>query len=334
MDLSPAIERLHAHVMDARRVLLTGPVEVDGDSIGASLALADVLRVANPPLEVVTVAATPIPRRYRFLSGAGDIVTPAELVGRFDLAILLDGVRHRIGEVGSTFDAARTRVLVDHHVSSDPDEYDLALLDVHRASTCDIVHEIAGHPAFDVRVGAAMAEQLYTGIAYDTGTFRYSCTTPTTLRLAAELLATGIDAQQIIERVFLDSSYAETVFRGRVLATARLGRDGLLAHARVPRELFEECGVGAEATDGLINSLVFIEGVEVAYLLVQRLHGRVKVSLRSRGRVNVAEVARELSPQGGGHDRAAGVTLDGDLDGVEARVDERVRAHLARVDGR
>jgi bifunctional oligoribonuclease and PAP phosphatase NrnA len=331
MDLSPAIEHLHTQVMGARRALITGPVDVDGDSIGASLALAQVLRQCNPDLEVITVAAMPIPRRYEFLEGVDAVVTPAELEGPFDLALLLDGVRHRIGEVGPMFDAARVRVLVDHHVSSDPDEYDLALLDVRRASTCEIVHELARHPSFDVTVDVAMAQQLYTGIAYDTGTFRYSCTTPATLRLAADLLATGIDAQQIIERVFLDSSYPETVFRGRVLADIRLADDRRCAYARVARVLFDECGVGAEATDGLINRLVFIEGVEVAFLLVERQPEQIKVSFRSRGLVNVAEVARELSRGGGGHDRAAGVTLEGPLDAVERQVHARIRAHLARV---
>ena len=174
-----------------------------------------------------------------------------------------------------------------------------------------------------------MAQQLYTGIAYDTGTFRYSCTTPDTLRLAAQLLQTGIDAQQIIERVFLDASFAETVFRGRVMSTIQIEAGGQVAHASIPAELFASSGVTEGATDGLINSLVFIEGVEVAFLLVERRAGVVKVSFRSRGAVNVAHVARDLSPMGGGHDRAAGVTLRGDRADVHRRVLRHVVAAMS-----
>jgi len=326
MDLNPVMSRLGPLVRQARRALLTGPVEADGDSLGATLALASVLRAVNPELDVVTVCIAPVPRRYGFLSDIERLVGPDELRGPFDLAFLLDGVRHRIGPVGEFFDSAATRVLVDHHVSSDPDEYDLALLDVHRASTCEIIYDLARHPQFDVEIDRAMAQQLYTGIAYDTGTFRYSCTTPDTLRLAADLLQTGIDAQQIIERVFLDASYIETVFRGGVMSSIELAARGAIAHASITRDRLSQHDLGDGATEGLINSLVFIEGVEVAFLLVERRPGRIKVSFRSRGAVNVAQVASDLSPMGGGHDRAAGVTLQGALADVHQRVLRRVLA--------
>ena len=320
IDWSATIAELHGIVTRSRRALLTGPVEVDGDSIGATLALATILERANPDLEVVAVSAVPLPERYRFLDGADRFVAPPAVTGTFDLAFLLDGVRHRIGKVGPTFDAADVRVLVDHHISSDPADYDMALLDSRRASTCDIVFDVARHPLFDVPVDRAMAAQLYTGIAFDTGVFRYSCTTPDTLRLAAVLLETGIDAQQIVERVFLDSEYDDTIFRGRVMSDIRLVGDGKIAYACVPRALREETRATGAATEGLINSLIFIDGVEVAALLNERVDGVVKLSFRSRGRVNVAQVASSLSPEGGGHDRASGVTLRGTMDEVLEQV--------------
>ncbi len=329
-DLASAIAALHPIVMDARRVLLTGPAEVDGDSIGATLALAEVLRRAHPSLDVVAASPDPVPARYRFLDGVDDVVLPGRLDGSFDVAFLLDGVRHRIGAVGPHFDAATTRVLVDHHRSSVAADYDLALLDPCAASTCDIVYELARHPRFDVAVDRPIAEALYTGVVFDTGTFRYSCTTPDTLRLAAALLETGIDAQQIIERVFLDASHADTVFRGQVMSAIRLSAGGRLAHACVPLDMRRRLGAGDGATDGLINSLIFIEGVEVAALLSEVSGGRVRISLRSRGRVNVAEIAASLSPEGGGHDRAAGVTLQGPLGAIHERVAGTIRSRLPR----
>jgi len=325
---SETISELHGIVKRSRRALLTGPVEVDGDSIGATLALASILERANPALEVVAVSAIPLPRRYRFLDGSDRFVPPSAVSGDFDLAFLLDGVRHRIGEVGPTFDAATVRVLVDHHISSDPADYDMALLDSHRASTCDIVYDVARHPRFDVPVDRAMAAQLYTGIAFDTGVFRYSCTTPGTFRLAAELLETGIDAQQIVERVFLDAEYDDTIFRGRVMSDIRLAGGGKIAYACVPHTLREETRATPAATEGLINSLIFVEGVEVAALLNERKGGVIKLSFRSRGRVNVAQVASSLHPEGGGHDRASGVTLRGSMDEVLQRVLAEVTPRL------
>ncbi len=318
--LSAGIAALHPIVMGARRVLLTGPVEADGDSIGGILALARILERVNPELEVVAACAEPVPRRYRFLEDVERFVLAQDLAGPFDVALLLDGVRHRIGDVGPHFDAAGTRVLVDHHRSSDPAGYELALLDSRRASTCDIVYEIARHPAFDVTVDRATAQQLYTGVVFDTGTFRYSCTTSDTLRLAAALLETGIDAQQIVERVFLDSPFEDTLFRGRVLSEIRLAAGGRLAYACVSHALRVETRASAAATEGVINSLIFIEGVEVAVLLSERPEGLVRISFRSRGGVNVAEVAASLSPEGGGHDRASGATLEGPLASALERV--------------
>ncbi len=314
VDLSSGIVDLHGIVTGSARALLTGPTEVDGDSIGASLALARVLEHAHPELDVVVASPAPVPRRYRFLDGVERVVLPQDLAGPFDVAFLLDGVRHRIGEVGPHFDAAGVRVLVDHHMSSEPADYDLALLDGRRASTCEIVDEIARHPLFGVPLDRAMAQQLYTGIAFDTGVFRYSCTRPDTLRLAAKCLETGIDAQQIVERVFLDSLHVDTVFRGRVLSDIQLAANGRLAYACIPLSLRAETRATSEATEGLINSLIFIEGVEVAAVLSERPGGVVRISFRSRGRVNVARVAAELSHEGGGHDRASGVTLQGSID--------------------
>lgn len=328
VEVSEAISRLHPRVLEARRALLCGPVEVDGDSIGACLALAAVLRRVNPALETVVASAEAIPRQYAFLPGVDEFVRPAAVRGAFDLALVLDGVRHRIGDVGETFDAASTRVLVDHHQSADPRDYDLALLDPLRASTCEIVHQIARHPLYDVPLDRDLAQQLYTGMAYDTGVFRYSCTTPATLRVAAELLEAGIDAQQIIERLFLDTPFEETLFRGRILASAQRFDGDRIAVARVPLSLRDACAVGPGATDGVVNDLVFVVGVEVGCLLVEQAPGRVKVSMRSRGGVNVAVVARGLSASGGGHERAAGVTLDASLDEVTERVVGSLRRAL------
>ncbi|MCK6526973.1 bifunctional oligoribonuclease/PAP phosphatase NrnA [Myxococcota bacterium] len=315
MPLDDGFRLFHALASRATSVLLTGPSEADGDSIGAGLGLAQVLRRTFPHLRVDIVYHAPVPERYRFLPGADRVLTAQEAGGRgpYDLAVLLDGVRHRLGDVGSAFDAAGARVLVDHHRSTDPAEYDLALLEPDMSSTCELVYHLATSPVFGAEVDRDLATNLYAGMIFDTGTFRYSCTTPGTLRVAARLVETGIDFQAIVERILLDTPYSATLFRGRVLAETRTSGDGRVAWAVAPRTLFRELGVGGDATEGVINHLIFITGVDVAMLFVEKDAGVLKVSFRSRGAVNVAEAARLLDPTGGGHDRASGVTLRGDL---------------------
>ncbi len=326
--LTQTIERLAAEVKGARRVLLAGPTDADGDSVGASLALAEVMRRCNPSLVAVVASGAPIPRRYHFLEGCDSVVGPDELEGPFDMAIVLDGVRHRIGDVGPAFDAAPCHVLVDHHRSSDPGDYHLPIWDAARSSTCEIVHEIAGHPSFAVPLDRILAEHLYAGIVFDTGAFRYSNTSPETLRAAAAMLEQGIDAQRIIERLFLDTRAEDMVLRGRVMADVQLDTSGKVAHGCVTLERMRETRATGEATEGLVSTLVFIEGVQAAALFIELPAGGIRVSLRSRGQVDVAGIARRLSSRGGGHDRAAGLTLDGPLDGAVQRVIEQLRAGL------
>ncbi len=322
MRIPEATPLLHALASGSRRVLLTGPADADGDSLGAGLALAEVLRRTFPGLTAEVVYHYPVPERYRFLPGAGGVigVTEASARGPYDLAILLDGARHRLGDVGTVFDAATSRVLIDHHRSGSPEGYDLAILEPDMAATCEMIYDLIIRAPFSASVDAELAVNLYAGIIFDTGTFRYSCTAPSTLRVAAALVETGIDFQAIVEKILLDTPFEATVFRGRVLTEARMGAGGRMAWAVAPLSLFRETGSGPDATEGIINHLVFIEGVDVAMFFVERERGGVKVSFRSRGVVNVAQAARHLHPTGGGHDRASGVTLAGTLEEVVPRV--------------
>jgi len=330
MHIEDGFRRFHDLAAGSSRALLTGPSEADGDSIGAGLALQRVLAHALPRLEVDVVYHSPVPERYRFLPGAERVLTAGQVTAGppYDLAVLLDGVRHRLGDVAQLFDTARTRVLVDHHRSTDPKEYDFALLEPDLAATCELVFHLARSERFRAPVDRALATNLYAGIVFDTGTFRYSCTTPGTLRVAAELIETGIDFQAITERILLDMPYEATLFKGRVLEGARVAASGRVAWAQAPRRLFEEVGAAPDATEGVINHLIFIQGVEVALLFVEKDPHTLKVSFRSRGSVNVAEAARLLHPTGGGHDRASGVTLAGTLDEWIPRVVEHVCAML------
>lgn len=307
---------LNSAVRAAKRVLLTGPEDPDGDSIGACLALRRAIESVSGAR--VEVAGTP-PRRYRWLTGAEEMVPDEKVEGPYDLAIVLDGDRRRLpAPVSRAFEAAPVRAIIDHHGTTSPQGYELAWIDGSAASTCCMVFDL--FEAWGVALDRPAAEQLYTGMIFDTGGFRYSNTLPRTHRAAARLLETGIDHASICVRLLMERRVASMRLAGRVMSEGRFFGAGRVLIGTVPISLL--CVLGCESGDleGLVDSLVYVEGVEVAVLLIERPNGDTKLSLRSRGRVNVAAVARGLRSNGGGHAKAAGVVLPEPLSVVAERL--------------
>ena len=309
-----ALDRLLA---DVQRVLLTGPIDPDGDSIGACLALERGLRRRYPHL-TVHVAGRP-GYRYDWLDGAERMRPDAKVRPDYDLVVVMDGDRHRLEpEVDAAFRAARSTAIIDHHRSTGTDGYDLQLLDHTAASTCQMVYPLLR--LWGVPMDRTLAELLYTGIIFDTGGFRHSNASPATHRLAARLLEQGIDQAAICVRVLSERSASGMHLLGEVLLGSALLADGVVAVGRVPRATIERLGAAPEDLEGIVDALLHQRGVEVACLFIEKEPGRVKLSLRSRRTVNVASIASRLGPGGGGHARAAGVLLHEPLGTAWGRV--------------
>ena len=169
-----------------------------------------------------------------------------------------------------------------------------------------------------------LAGAIYAGMVFDTSIFRYRLTRPATLRAAAILLETGIDHARIVEEVLLQQSAAKMRLRGRMIEKMNLEFEGRLAWA-----VLTQGEVAGVESGGLVDDLVFIEGVEVGALFVENVSGEFKASLRSRGGVDVAKLAQAFSPMGGGHRRAAGATLMGKKEQVIPDAVELARQALA-----
>jgi len=304
----------------ARSVLLTAPMDLDGDAVGAMLSLRRALVARWPSLSVACIAGEALPARYAFLPDAERIEGPgAHALSRdFDVAVIVDGDTGRLGAVSGTFERARLRAQLDHHKSADPTAVDVALIDAEAASTTELVLQLCD--AWGVALEPALAAQIYAGLVFDTHVFRYRLTRPPTLRAAARLMETGIDHAAIVERVLLDQPLDKVRLRGRMLDRLQCTEEGRLAWATLSEA---ECR-GVE-TGGLVDDLVFIDGVEVGLLVMRRASGACKVSLRSKGGVDVAQVAQSLSPRGGGHARAAGATVELAPEEIVARVAAAVR---------
>ncbi len=295
-SISKAIE-------EADSVLLT-TTEVDGDAVGAIISLSLAILTRWPQKTVVRVTHDPVPDRYHFMIPASMPFLRASEVAfqSLDLAIVLDGDPDRLGDAARHFRAAKQSGIIDHHRSSAHSKCDHRLHDEHAASTTQLILDLCDE--WGVPLTKPLATAIYAGMVFDTSIFRYRLTSPKTLRGAARLLETGIDHAKIVEEVLLQQSAHRVKLRGRMIAKMSLELDGLFAWS----VLSSSEALGTE-TGGLVDELVCIEGVELGLLIVELQDGRVKLSLRSRGQVDVSEVAGRCHPLGGGHARAAGATL-------------------------
>lgn len=305
MDEHLPSEALRDAFRDARRVLLTGPVDPDGDSIGACLALARGLREICAAR--VDVAGTPS-FRYAWMPGADAMVPDERVEGPYDVAVVLDGDRRRLtAPVHRAYESARLKILIDHHASTDPASYDIALLDPHASSATELVWQVLER--WGITLDRELAALLYTGLIFDTGGFRYSNTSPSCHTLAAKLLETGVEHAPIAARVLMERRSGGVRLLGHVLSTASLSEDGQVIVGAISQEQLRSFDASEADIEGIVDMLVFTRGVEIACLAIERAPGRVKLSLRSRSRVDVAALARQLTSGGGGHPRAAGASL-------------------------
>ncbi len=318
--LGPLLEALAPR----NRILLTGPVGPDGDSIGACLALQRLLHRRGAKADVVGT----LPVRYQWLPGGDAVIADAGLdPAVYDAVVVLDGDRHRLTPpAAAAFAGAAFKALVDHHASSTAEGYDLAWLQADAASTTEMLFNALR--AANEPLDRELAILLYTGVIFDTGGFCYSNARPSTLRMAADLMDTGFDHAQVCLRILMERRPSGLRLAGAVYSEARFVAGGRLAIGRVSHARARELGVADGDVEGVVDGLVHTRGVEIAALVVEKSDGRVKVSLRGRGRINLVELARTLSPTGGGHVKAAGASVPGTLDEVEAAVESAAIAAL------
>jgi phosphoesterase RecJ-like protein len=311
----------------AGRVLVVMHAHPDGDACGSSLGLALALRERGQ--DVTLFCHTAVPDNLRFLAGLETMVSSLPADARWDATVVCDvGASHRIGPGLPERPRLGTLLNVDHHLTSD-DFGDLNYVDAEAAAVGVMVFRILrelGHP-----LSRDVAHALYTSLLTDTGSFRYSCTDPEALRTAAELVAAGAEPWHVASHVYEQQPVERLRMLREVLGTLELTEDGRFASLVVTRDLDWVAKGDRSLTDGFIHFARGIRGVEVAAQFSEQPPGaeaRWSISLRSRGRVNVAAVAAAFG--GGGHHNAAGARLDGTLDEARERILEAVREQISR----
>ena len=311
-------------LVGARRVLLTGPSRPDGDSIGACLALQRVLEAHGVSC---AVAGEPT-YRYGWMPRADEMLSDAQVGSDWPAVVVLDGDRHRLTPaIEAAFQTASVRAIIDHPGSTENDGYTHFWVDARIGSACEMLY--AALSAWGVPLDRELAQVLYTGLIFDTGAFRYSNTTPASHAMAAALLEQGIDHASICLNVLMDRRPAGLRLAGEVFSAAEFILDAQVLIAAVTLEQRERLDASNGDVEGIVENLVHVQGVEVGVLLIERPDGLVKLSFRSRGRVNVAAVAKALAPSGGGHPKAAGVIVPGPCASIVAQTTQVLADHLS-----
>ncbi len=311
-------------IMEAETCLVVCHLNPDGDTLGSGLALYHGL-CALRKHTVRLLCHDPVPEIYRFLPGSEVVATELQPVTVYDLALVCDMSQlNRAGRHEPLVRAARRILQIDHHVAQEPFA-DVRLVDERAAATAEIAYRLLR--ALRIPLTPEMATCLLTGIVTDTFSFKFPNTTPRTLRIAAHLQSCGANISEINEQVFETRSFSAVKLLGLALATLKRTADGRIAWAVIPRSAFEEAGASEEETEGIVNFVRSIHGVQVAMLLRESPNRKIRVSLRSRGAINVAQIAQQFG--GGGHENAAGCTLEMSLADAEQALLQEVQKWMA-----
>lgn len=286
----------------ANTIAISGHVRPDGDAIGSTMGLYSYL-TENYPDKTVCVFLEDIPDNFAHIR---DEEAMARRCDHYDLFIALDsGDVERLGDAAKVMEEDSDYVInVDHHITNTLFG-NKNIVDAHASSTCQILFTLMD----ERKISKLTAMALYTGIIHDTGVFKHSNTSYSTMRIAGKLMRKGIAFGEIIDNSFYNKTYKQLQILGRSLMEAVLVSNGLVIYTVMTLEDMELYEAKPSDLDGIIDQLRTTEGVEVAILLSERKKNEFKVSMRSNQVVDVASIAKYYG--GGGHIKASGFTIEG-----------------------
>ncbi len=318
-----AIRKIAEVIERDSRFLVATHVRPDGDAVGSLLGMTFILRKLGK--EADPYCQDPVPSAYAFLPGSGEILHHLDSPSRYDTAIFVDcGSYLRVGNgLADSIRGIPTLINIDHHVSKAPFGNPFWVTPA-VSSTCEMLY----HLSRDLRLplDADIASQLYTGLLTDTGSFRFSNTSRSVLQIAAELVAAGARPADIAEHVYESASPQSMQLLARMLATIAFAADNRLATAELSQRMFKETATTPVDSEGFINHLRSVEPVELAMLFREDDNGKVHVSMRSKGNVDVAAFAQRYD--GGGHRRAAAFHVSGDLQKMRGEFTQQALNYL------
>ena len=311
-------------IRTGKRFLIATHRNPDGDAVGSALALWHLVRGLGWSAAVWIPEG--VPACYGFLDGADQVLRRLAPGQRFDATLVVDTADPSIlAEPLPSREISGTVVVLDHHATR-VEWGDLYLFEG-ASAVGEIIFSLARRLRFSMT--AAFAECVYVAIMTDTGSFRYDTTTSEVMRLAASCIDLGVSPWKTARRIYETYPRARIALLVEVLSTLEVDLGGAFATVTSSADMLRKHGLGADALEDFVNFPRAIEGVEVAALLRRRDDGAIRVSFRSRGRIDVAAVAHHFG--GGGHHGAAGCTFPAEetMEGARAKI----RKHLEEACG-
>jgi len=308
------LDEVLRQIEQRKRFLLTSHARPDGDAVGSALACAKILQAMGKEADVVLHDG--VPRIYQPLPFADRVLRAQRVNGSYEAAIILecDSIqRTRLEGLENRF-----LISIDHHVSGRPFA-NVNWIDPSAVATGELVYRLAKQAG--VAITPEIATCLYTAVLTDTGSFMFEGTNERTFALARELALAGANPAQCARNIYFGHSTEKMRLLGHALSN--LHREGSLAWIWITQQQMAECAAKEEDCEGLVNYALSIHDVEVAVFFRELPDGRFRVSLRSKGKLNVAAIAEQFG--GGGHECASGCSLDGPLSAAVGRVMAKLR---------
>lgn len=317
----PLLKQIAEQIRDADNFLVLAHVAPDGDALGSMLAMGELLDALGKKVRVFNESG--IPRRFEWLAPKREILTQLPEDEPDNLIVLDCGSAERAGELIAPWLKTKKVFNIDHHLGN-PMFGTVNWVEQRSSSVGEMIGMLARK--LGVPLVGLLGEYVYLALISDTGDFCFNNTRPETLEMAAEILRLGLLPGPFHEQKQSTGTLNQLQMRGTVLQRARLYADGQISLISFTRELFEQTGTGPEDTEGLVNTVLYVSGVQVAISLREEEQG-IKFSLRSKGSTNVQTVAARFG--GGGHRNAAGGTLLMDMDLAKATMIQAVTEELA-----
>lgn len=317
-------ESIWQMVNKASTIAICGHIRPDGDCVGSCMALYMYIKKIYTDKKVY-VYLEHIPEVFKYISCINEAILDYRDV-KPDLFISLDcSDPERLGAAEEYFKKAPHTINIDHHISN------LSFGEINHystksSSTCEVVFELMEDKHIDVEIATA----LYTGIIHDTGVFRYNNTSRRTMEIGGILIEKGVAHDIIIDESFYEKTYVQNKLLARCVLDSYLELNGDCIVGVVSKAIMDEYGANTEDLDGIVNQLRITKGVRLAVFIHEMSDNEFKVSLRANGKLDVSRIA--VSFGGGGHVKAAGCTLYGNLNSQLKILLERIKEEIDNTD--
>lgn len=324
VDYNNSLQSAAQFIREGNDFLVISHVNPDGDAIGSTCSVGWMLSQLGKNYTLVN--ADVVPAKFHFLTDAERIVSLSsqQLTRQYERVICVDCADYaRIGSAATLVADHAVILNIDHHPTND--RYGTVnLVKDCAASTTELLFDLVN--TLELTWQPAIAESIYTGLLTDTGGFRYANTSSKVMELASQLLSHGISPSQLADWLLEKTTIRHIHLLKKALNTLSFTDDGKVAWLCVGLSDLDETGASNEDMEGLVNYPRNIEGVEVGLFFKQVSDSEVKVSFRSNGTADVSRIAQGLG--GGGHVRASGATIQGEMESVVKKVVDAVRKEL------